>query len=340
VVAVAEVTPPAPNVILLTLDGVRWEEVFHGVDQGQSLDSNPGIFTYLLNTLSKQGVLYGDKTRGETVSVANKPQNSLPAYQSIMAGATQPCGSNLCGRINVETLPERLLMDLNLKPEQVATIASWEKIALAAEHNEGTTFVNAGNRAFKNADEVDAKINKEQAENTPPWKDARYDEYTIAHALHYLKKNQPRFMFISLNDSDEWGHKGNYGRYVSTLRQHDGWIKELVSTLDSMGQYGKNTTLIVTTDHGRGDGNDWNEHGSGYADSKSIWLFGRSPYSISHKGSATRVPASQIVYTHLDIRPTIEATFGLTPKMDGVTPPPGKVIESITGPRGKLKASL
>jgi hypothetical protein len=320
-----------PNVILLTLDGVRWEEVFHGVDQGQSVDSNSKVFDFLTHTLAKQGVLYGDKQRGETVRVANKAQNSLPGYQSIMAGATQPCSSNLCGRIRVETFEERLVHDLELKPEQVATIASWEKIANAVEHVEGTTFVNAGNKAFGKPDAEDAQINQQQAQDSPPWSDARYDKYTFAHAMHYLKAKHPRFLFISLNDSDEWGHKGQYDKYVATLRQHDAWIKELVTTLDSMGAYGKNTTLLITTDHGRGAGNDWGEHGAEYADSGSVWIYGRSPYSRSADLAKARLPASKVVYSHLDIRPTIEATFGLEPKLDGVSPLPGHVIQAIVG---------
>ena len=322
-----------PNVILLTLDGVRWEEVFQGADPGQTVDTNPKVFEYLTGTLAKQGTLFGNKSRGETVNVSNKAQNSLPGYQSILSGATQPCESNACGRIKVETFPERIFHDLGLAKNEVATISSWEKIALAAEHVEGTTFVNAGNTPliYSSDDAIAADINYKQSVDKTPWPGARYDKYTFAHAIHYLQKEKPRFLFISLNDSDEWGHKNKYDNYLSTLRQQDRYIKELVQTLDGMGAYGERTTLIITTDHGRGDGNDWNEHGSGYADSKSVWIYGRSPHTRTAKPAQLRMPASQVVYSHLDIRPTIEATFGLDPKMDGVSPVPGKVIEAIAG---------
>lgn len=327
------------NVILLTLDGVRWEEVFHGVDPGQSLDANPKIFEFLLGTLAKQGPLVGDRRRGETVRVSNRAQNSLPGYQSIMAGASQPCASNACGRIGVETFPERLLHDLDLKREQVAVISSWEKIAHAVEHVEGTLFVNAGPKplAFPglppgSANDGEAEtVNRAQAGESPPWGSARYDKHTFAHSMNYLRKHRPRFMFISLNDSDEWGHKGEYDKYVATLRQQDAWIKELVTTLDSMGEYGKKTTLIITTDHGRGAANEWGEHGSGYANSGAVWIYGRSPHSLTLPPAKLRAPAGEVSFSHIDIRPTIEALFGLRPKLDGVSPPPGKVIESIAG---------
>lgn len=326
------------NVILLTLDGVRWQEVFQGVDPGQSTDSDEKVFSFLTGTLARQGVLIGDKARGETVRVSNKHHNSLPGYQSILAGAAQPCSSNLCGRIQVETFPERILHDLGLQPEQVATFSSWEKIAHAVEHVEGATFVNAGNRPVliggKPLNEEATRLNELSSQDSPPWRDARRDKYTFAHAVNYLKTKKPRFLYISLNDSDEWGHRSKYDQYLSTLRQHDAWIQELVAALDSLGEYGKNTTLIITTDHGRGGGNEWNEHGSGYAGSDSVWIYGRSPYTERTQPGLTRAPAASVVYSHLDIRPTIEASFGLEPKLDGVTPPPGRVIRVIVGGEG------
>jgi hypothetical protein len=330
------------NVIFVTLDGVRWEEVFHGADPGQTLDSNSQVFSFLTGPLADRGVLIGDKARGETVRVGNNYFNSLPGYQSIMAGAAQPCRSNLCGRTPVETMQERIALDLNLKPEQVATISSWEKIAYAVEHVEGATFVNAGNRPLliggrDPLSAEDALVNEQQVKDPAPWKDARRDKYTVAHALNYLKAKRPRFLYISLNDSDEWGHRGKYDNYISTLRQQDAWLKEIVATLDTMGEYGRNTTLIVTTDHGRGEGNDWSEHGAGFADSGSVWIFGRSPYTERGLKSHTRAPAASVVYSHLDIRPTIEVTFGLEPKLDGVVPPPGRPIRSIVGEAAQFK---
>ena len=185
----------------------------------------------------------------------------------------------------------------------------------------------------------DALINDQAAKDPPPGKDARRDKYTFAHAINYLKAKQPRFLYIALNDSDEWGHRGKYDQYIATLRQQDAWIKELVAVLDSMGAYGRRTTLIVTTDHGRGEGNDWGEHGSGYADSGYVWIYGRSPYTQQAPTMKSRAPAATaspgVSFSHLDIRPTIEATFGLEPKLDGVSPLPGHVIRAIVGD-GKL----
>jgi hypothetical protein len=304
--------PPAHagNVILLMLDGVRWQEVFYGVDPELSRDDHADVFSFLLKDLMREGVMFGDRKKGADMQVANSVNVSLPAYQSIMAGETQSCLSNGCGRISVETVQERLVRELGLDRRQVATIASWEKIPHAVEHVEGATFVNASFQDLDDGayDPVFDGVNKAQAQDVPPWSGARYDRYTFAHAMHYLQKHKPRFMFISLDDSDEWGHKDEYARYLATLRQYDVWIKELVDTLKAMGDYGRDTTLIVTTDHGRGDGGSWKNHGPFWSESKYTWLYGRSPFThrpLIEEGAA---------YTHLDIRPTIEAAIGITPQ--------------------------
>lgn len=298
------------NVILLMLDGVRWQEVFHGTDpELDEGDSEQVIFKNLFQDLGANDFLTGDKTMGNEMSVSNDVYISLPAYQSIMAGYTQSCLSNSCGRISVETVGERILREMNLSKYQVATISSWNKIPHSVEHIEGKTFVNAGQTPLldETNDPETAEINRRQMADAPPWHDARLDKYTFAHAMNYLKKHQPRFLFISLNDSDEWGHKGHYKNYVSSLRQYDEWIASLIKTLQQMGEYGKSTTLLITTDHGRGDGKNWKHHSALYPASEFIWLYGRNPLLKGHQGV---LPQN---YTHIDIRPTIEATLGLSP---------------------------
>ena len=203
------------------------------------------------------------------------------------------------------------MAELRLDRRKVATIASWDKIALAVEHEKGASFVNASIEPLDDGtfDPEVQSINEAQAKDVPPWEDARFDRYTWAHSMHYLQKHRPRFLFISLDDSDEWGHKGEWKRYVSTLRQYDEWIRELIETLKGMGEYGARTTLLVTTDHGRGDGGSWTDHGWFWPESRFVWLYARAASGLGRHGS----PFVEDSYTHSDIRPTIEAGLGLAP---------------------------
>lgn len=305
-----------PNVILVTLDGVRAHEFFVGIDpklaegSSESLGgSNGQIFSFLWNDFAHQGIIYGDRRKGDSMRVSNSAVVSLPAYQNIMAGYPQNCLTNGCGRIKAQTLAERLVSELRLRPTDVATISSWDKISLAVESKKGATFTNCALVPLEDGedDPVHAQINEEQAQDAPPWVGARYDRYTFAHALRYLERHEPRFMFISLNDADEWGHKGDYPNYVATLRQYDEWMRDLFQKLDSMGEYGSDTTVLITTDHGRGEGSQWKHHHAFVGEAKNIWLYGRSPATRSHH------IASKKAQTHSDIRPTIEALFGLSP---------------------------
>ncbi|MEO5970256.1 MAG: alkaline phosphatase family protein [Bdellovibrionia bacterium] len=326
-----------PNVILLMLDGVRWQEFFHGSDPLLDLGVNePKIFKYIKSTIGNGSFISGDRKNGSEATISNTRLISLPAYQSIMAGKTTACKFNSCGRISVETLQENILTKLNLQKTEVATIASWDEILNAVEHQEGRTFVNAGVREVREGvvDSTTVLLNKKQKEDSPSW-DGRKDEYTFAHAINYLKNNKPRFLFISLNDSDEWAHKGNYPQYISTLKGYDDKIKNLFDTLNEMDDYGRSTTVIITTDHGRGNGNSWGGHGTGTPESKYIWIYGRNPGKNLMNGSnktskSNRVEQKNGVgaggYTHLDIRPTIEKLLGLAPlQCEGC----GKVIQEL-----------
>ncbi len=321
--------PSIANVILVMVDGVRWQEVFRGIDPdlGAALNAEETapFFEWLKGKALTQGFLWGNLDRGDDVRVANPSWKSLPAYQSIFAGATQPCISNSCGRVPVTTLQERLV-DANgaeFTHDEVVTIASWEKIALAVEHEEGKSFVNTGIKdlADGGSDEELAAINREQAKDAPPWSDARFDRYTFRHALRYLKKHEPRFMFISFDDADELGHLNKYSEYIKSLRFYDQAMRTLVETVDGMKEYGESTTILLTTDHGRGLKGEWIGHGSGIAGSDRVWIYGRNNLTRTKPELIKGGPGRPI--NHLDIRPTVEALFGLKPQG------PGKVISEL-----------
>lgn len=322
--AVARRDEGGGNVILVTLDGVRWEEMFRGEDV--SLGGAPGriVFESLWSALVEHGLLFGNRLQGGEVLVDNPVTMSLPAYQSIMAGRVMPCFTNGCGRIDRETLAERLAREKSLGPREMAVISSWSKIEHAVQHKEGVVNASTGMEPFDDGtgDPVHGEFNRRQSANPPPWSHARFDRFTMAHALHYLKKNQPRFLFVSFNDPDEWAHRKDYPNYLESLRELDRWLLALAGTIQEMGDYGRNTTLIVTTDHGRGEGKGWHQHGM-VPRSRYIWLYAAGPH-VKGSGNASGEPR----VSHIDLRPTIETLLGMEPvSCDGC----GQPINRITG---------
>jgi hypothetical protein len=275
------------NVVLLTLDGVRWQDFFHeGAD---------AVFPTFWAKYSGEATIFGDPKSGERFEATNPQLLSLPAYQEMMTGHAVSCGSNQCGRVNGETLIDELVT-AGLG-EQTYVVASWSKIAYATS-SRAYPFVDAGFHA---------------GDAATPWWFARFDKSTWERAMAAVEK-RPRFLWISLNDADEWAHRGSKDNYENILKRYDRWFDQLVTRIRSLDGYGEHTTIIVTTDHGRGDGADWTSHDSSYPASQQAFAFALGP--------GTGGPRERCDAGHRALRPTIEALLGLgaTVPLPGVVP--------------------
>lgn len=139
---------------------------------------------------------------------------------------------------------------------------------------------------------------------------SKKDRYTIEMAFHYLEKHCQRFLYLSLNDSDELAHDKDYSAYVQSLRSYDELIDRFIKKLSSMGEYGKNTTLLVTTDHSRASLFFWSSHSVTKWGGKNsfLYLYGRG---VPAQGRVLK--KEQRAYNHDWLRPTIEHLMGLRP---------------------------
>jgi predicted AlkP superfamily pyrophosphatase or phosphodiesterase len=291
-------TKPIKRVIYITLDGVRWQDVF--------LDHNR--LPLFWAKYAKSAAIYGDPQSNITMEVASIPV-SLPSYQSQMSGAVQPCKNNECGRLQAETFPEKLVNKLGLKRKDVASISCWEVMDFAVERTPGTIFSNHGTRPMHDPDTMEddpvmVALNKQQAA-AYPGDDTRPDKYTFAQAMHYLEKYKPVFLWISLGDTDDAAHEAHLKAYHNALAFGDQAIDQLMQTLKRM-KLDKDTMVIITTDHGRGDGDKWSEHDEQYPEAKQTWAF-----VINGKLTGGVKDGNMEHYSTLSIRPTIESYFGL-----------------------------
>lgn len=284
------------RVIYVTLDGTRWQDLF--VDRSH--------FPILWGKYKNELTFYGMPGSNKTIHVATIPV-SLPSYQTQTAGSVQFCFNNECGRIRSETFLENILHKLQLRKKDVVTFASWPGIGEAAESVANLTYTNVGNISAHDpetyiADTVMAQLNYQQLADAAGGGD-RYDKYTFAQALHYLKTYKPRFMWIALNDADAKAHQGNLAAYHQTLDSYDGMIDTLFTTLKSLN-IDKETMVIVTTDHGRGNGSNWTTHGVLYPESLHTWAFVKNG-----KLKPDFYDGFTYFYSTLSIRPTIEGAL-------------------------------
>ena len=298
-----------PNVILFTWDGVRSHEFFHGT----------GLFHHFQLPRSERGTIlkkFWSKHAQEGVvlgkyggyKIGSKIAISLPSYQALMVGHATPCMNNSCEDIKEETVLESVRSGLNLPKKDVAVFASWNKILSASASNPSQITHGIYPDIFDDGsdDPTMREIQKKGMEDLPKWEGSRKDQYTFELGMHYLKKHCPRLLYISLVDSDEYGHEKDYPNYVQSLKTYDHYLDQVIETLKQMGDYGQQTTLIVSTDHSRGQGPFWVGHAVTKNSEKRVFLYARGrgvkPTGISAKKGG-----------HVNIKPTIEYLMGLKP---------------------------
>lgn len=291
--------PKSEQVVLVTLDGARWQEVFGGLDpdvlrsvSGKTpieqtpaykqywADSPQGrrekLMPFLWTTLARRhGFVAGNRALGSHVDVTNRHRFSYPGYNELLTGAphNDVVTSNDNTRYNFLTVLEWLRPVLGVSKEQVATFASWETFNYIAERQEGTIAINAGFEAYDHDDPRVRQMSALQFDTPTPWSGARHDVYTHRFAMAHLAAYRPRVLYVAFDETDDWAHDKRYDLTLDALHRTDARIGELWSTLQSDPQYRDRTTLIVTVDHGRGrTPADWTGHGANVVGAEEIWL--------------------------------------------------------------------
>jgi len=280
-------------VVLVVLDGVRWQEIFEGVDpvlaRGTPLEPRgAAALTPNLHALMREhGASLGGTDRGR-IRASGPNFVSLPSYREIFSGrALEDCTSNECSAIARPTLVD----ELRDRGRKVAVFSSWEKIELAAAKHLDGVVMSAG----RGEDPGD------------PWPGSgafRQDRATADAALLHLQAEQPDFLFVGLGEPDEYAHRGDYAGYVRSLVAADSIVGEIRTRLDRMGERGRRTHLFVTADHGRSEG--FREHGGRYPESARVWLVASGPRIVA-RGDVKAEGDRRL----RDVAPTIRLVAGL-----------------------------
>ena len=80
-------------------------------------------------------------------------------------------------------------------------------------------------------------------------------------------------LYVSLGETDDWAHAGRYDLYLDAATKNDQFIRQLWEAAQQIDQYKGSTTLILTTDHGRGDGREgWKSHSATLPGSDRMWF--------------------------------------------------------------------
>lgn len=287
------------NIIIITTDGFRWQDVFKGMDtsianntkfnQGDSAylfsafwsnnlnERRKKLVPFLWSTIESKGQIYGNRMFDNKVDNANPYWFSYPGYSEIMTGfADTAINSNSYPPNPNVTVLEFLNNQTKLRGK-VAAFGAWNAFdRILNEKRSGIPVISAFDTAGgKNPTANNKLINAMLRDSNKPWlEDECLDVFTHYAAMEWLKIKKPKVLYIAYGETDEWAHAGMYRSYLDAVHQVDAWINQLWGFVQSDPQYRNKTTIFITTDHGRGDSikEEWTSHNNKIQDSHQIWF--------------------------------------------------------------------
>lgn len=299
-----------PNVILVTVDGTRWQEIFSGADPALLESRQDGaevqatrkafwretaeerrqaLMPFLWGTVAKKGQLIGRVDHGSQILVTNKFKISYPGYHELLSGfPSETIDSN-----NKVPNPDITVLEwLQRRPGfggSVAAYCSWDVFPSILNRERCGFPVDIGE-----ASREPSVLRRLAGEVTTPWHGSIYDAFVFEGGMEYLREKKPRVLYFAFGDTDEWAHSGWYDHYLESLHRVDGWLRELWETLQSMPEYAGNTSLLITCDHGRGDNPaEWRSHNGKVNGAGYVWVAAMGPQVASLGERSEHAPLLQ-----------------------------------------------
>lgn len=296
--AVVGQTRKTENVFVITFDGLRWQELFTGADSAlithkdyvrdgwdlkqrfwadQPMVRRNKLMPFFWSVIASKGQLYGNRNYGNKVDCSNNMWFSYPGYNEILCGFADD--ERIKSNNKVDNPNVTLLEYLHRMPAfkgKVAAFGSWDVFPFIINRERSQIPINAGFELATGPrlSERERFLNELQPQIPSPWGGVRLDGFTHHYAMEYVKKNKPRVVFISYGETDDFAHDGKYGAYLRSAHQTDQFIRAWWDYLQQDAAYRGRTSLVITTDHGRGTQplDTWRSHGIEIAGAGQIWI--------------------------------------------------------------------
>jgi hypothetical protein len=331
----------ARHVVLVTLDGLRWQELFRGIDAQLAADErfNPAgsslvdafsaqdgrssaerLFPFLHEVVFRQGSVLGNRDAGSCAQVTNSWYFSYPGYSEILSGVADPAIDSNTAIPNPNVT---VLEWLNSQPGyagKVAAFASWDVFPAIINTARSGVPVNVGPLASPQT-VFEQALTQLHHDIPQVWSTVRHDAFTHHYALSHLAQAKPRVLYVAYGETDDFAHDGRYDQVLNAAQRTDRFLSELWNAVQADPDYHDNTVLLITTDHGRGEAplETWQHHASkqsldgymqalaqyedGIVDSDAVWIAALGPGVAAggHKTTASCVGANQIAATLLQL---------------------------------------
>jgi hypothetical protein len=322
--AVAALTAQSPlddrRVVVITIDGLRWQEMFTGADEayfkrdskgvidpaaaryaGASAESRRALLMpFMWKVIAAQGQIFGDPARNSVARVTNGLWFSYPGYNEMFAGVADP---RIDSNSKVPNPNITVLEWLNGRPSfkgKVAAFGSWDVLPSILNTSRSGIPVGSGFDPVPAPATARQREINELARDLPRyWSYGPFDAPLVYAAIDSLTSQNPRVLYLMLGEGDEWAHEGRYDLYLDATLRADRFIERIWTTLQLLPGYRGNTTLLVTTDHGRGaTTRDWTNHGREVPAAERIWIAALGPgVPASGIRSHVNVTLSQLAAT-------------------------------------------
>ena len=315
------------NIVLIVLDGVRWQEVFSGADplllneevggswetekklKARYWNDDPNtrrrlLLPFLWEVVARQGQIYGNQALGSVARVTNAQDTSYAGYNEMSVGFPDPTidDTNEHGpNANVSVFEW-----LNGRTEfagQVAIFGNWPTYKDIFNEPRSHLYTQADATPPPTAGKPtprQALLRRLYETTTLLDVGAVPDSFTQVALLDYVGSAHPRVLFVGYGDTDDWAHSGRYDNVLASAHHADAFIRELWQTMQAMSKYRGKTTFIITTDHGRGSGPvDWKENGVEQKGSENVWIavLGPDTPALGERRNAAPVTQAQIAAT-------------------------------------------
>lgn len=300
--AFAQKSTKTQHIVYISIDGYRWKELFRGpewellVDKKyNAADSAHQVKAYWANTaqerraklmpftwnyIARNGQLYGNRDSGNLVNVRNPYWISYPGRSESITGFADPAVKSNGHPDNQNDNVFEFLNKQKGFQGKIVTFASWDAVARIVNRNRNGMLVNIPGEDVTGKNLSAAQILANEVQHlAPPVFGAgeRLDVNTYEIAKAYIQAQHPRVVYLDLADTDEYGHDGQYDKYLSAIHSVDAMIGNLWNDMQKDPFYKDKTTFIIIPDHGRGDGDQWTDHYSNVPNCNNTWMMVLGP---------------------------------------------------------------